>query len=104
MPFFDGNGSSGYLANLTGGSGGELQVVSGSGDATQGNIGAGVINIVPPRGTYPATGGFSALVDEPYYNHQLSLELLLVHAEQPLLGLHVLRRFAQRARLLAIRR
>lgn len=73
VPFFDGNGSSGYLGNLTGGSGGELQVVSGSGDATQGNIGAGVINIVPPRGTYPAHGGFSALVDEPYFNHQLGL-------------------------------
>lgn len=73
VPFFDGNGSSGYLNNLTGGSGGSLQVVSGSGDATQGNIGAGVINIVPPRGTYPATGNFSALVGEPYYQHQLDM-------------------------------
>ncbi len=71
VPFFDGNGSSGFLNNLTGGSGGSLQVVSGSGDATQGNIGAGVINIVPPRGTYPASGLVSALAGEPYFDHQL---------------------------------
>jgi hypothetical protein len=70
VPFFDGNGSSGYLANLTGGSGGSLQVVSGAGDATQGNIGAGVINIIPPRGTYPAKADASLLVGEPYFQHQ----------------------------------
>src|SRR5579883_1207318 len=76
IPFFDGNGAGGafggggYLNNLAGGSGGSLQVVSGSGDATQGNIGAGVINIVPPRGTYPASGLVSAQVEEPYYGHQ----------------------------------
>src|SRR5579872_5809637 len=73
VPFFDGNGSSNYLSNISGGSGGSLQVVSGSGDATQGNIGAGVINIVPPRGTYPASGLLSAQVDEPFYNHQFSI-------------------------------
>src|SRR5579872_2649028 len=73
VPFFDGNGSSDYLSNITGGSGGSLQLVSGSGDATQGNIGAGVINIVPPRGTFPADGLVSAQVEEPFYNHQFSL-------------------------------
>jgi len=76
IPFFDGNGAGGafggggYLNNLAGGSGGSLQVVSGSGDATQGNIGAGVINIVPPRGTYPASGLISAQVGEPYFGHK----------------------------------
>jgi len=76
IPFFDGNGAGGafggggYLNNLAGGSGGSLQVVSGSGDATQGNIGAGVINIVPPRGTYPASGLLAAQVDEPFYGHK----------------------------------
>ncbi|HZT12509.1 MAG TPA: carboxypeptidase-like regulatory domain-containing protein, partial [Candidatus Baltobacteraceae bacterium] len=76
IPFFDGNGGGsaggigGYLNNLAGGSGGSLQVVSGSGDATQGNIGAGVINIVPPRGTYPASGLLNAQVSEPWYGHQ----------------------------------
>ena len=73
VPFFDGNGSSGFINNLAGGTGGSLQVVSGSGDATQGNIGAGVINIVPPRGSYPATGMLSALVEEPYFNHQFDV-------------------------------
>lgn len=72
-PFFDGNQSGGYINNLTGGSGGSLQVVSGAGDATQGNIGAGVINIVPPRGTYPAQATASMLVGEPYFDHQLDL-------------------------------
>src|SRR5579883_918273 len=76
IPFFDGNGAGGafggggYLNNLAGGSGGSLQVVSGSGDATQGNIGAGVINIVPPRGTYPASGMFNAQIDTPWYGHK----------------------------------
>jgi hypothetical protein len=70
VPFFDGNGSSGYLNNIAGGSGGSLQVVSGAGDATQGNIGAGVINIVPPRGTYPANSMMGFQVQSPYYLHQ----------------------------------
>src|SRR5579884_1801721 len=71
--FFDENASQGFLSNITGGSGGSLQVVSGSGDATQGNIGAGVINIVPPRGTYPASGLASASVAEPAFDHGLNL-------------------------------
>src|SRR5579872_2504307 len=76
IPFFDGNGAGGafggggYLNNLAGGSGGSLQVVSGSGDATQGNIGAGVINIVPPRGTYPAAGLLNAEVSSPAFGHK----------------------------------
>ncbi|HEV3155396.1 MAG TPA: carboxypeptidase regulatory-like domain-containing protein [Candidatus Baltobacteraceae bacterium] len=79
IPFFDGNGAGGangtggYLNNIAGGSGGSLQVVSGSGDATQGNIGAGVINIVPPRGTYPASGAINAEVDEPFFKHQFDV-------------------------------
>jgi hypothetical protein len=68
-PYFDenagagqgGNGGGtykpgGYLPGLFGGTGGSVQVVTGSGDATQGNIGAGVINIIPPRGSYPGNG------------------------------------------------
>lgn len=35
---------------------GSLQVVPGAGDATQGNAGSGVINIIPKRGTSPAFG------------------------------------------------
>ena len=33
-----------------------LQVVGGPGDASQGNVGSGVINFTVKRGTYPATG------------------------------------------------
>jgi hypothetical protein len=73
-PFFDENGSNGYIINLSGGVGGSLQVVSGSGDATQGNVGAGVINIVPPRGTYPATGDLAGTVGGPSYKHQLDFD------------------------------
>src|SRR5579872_2991118 len=70
VPFFDGNGASGYLNNIAGGTGGSLQVVSGAGDATQGNIGAGVINIVPPRGSYPAVAMTGFQVQTLYYAHQ----------------------------------
>jgi hypothetical protein len=33
-----------------------MQVVGGAGDASQGNVGSGVINLTVKRGTYPATG------------------------------------------------
>jgi hypothetical protein len=80
QPFFDANGSNGYIINLTGGVGGSLQVVSGSGDATQGNVGAGVINIVPPRGTYPATGDLATNVAGPNYKHQLDADYAIASA------------------------
>lgn len=73
-PFFDENGSQGVLNNLAGGSGGALQLVSGAGDATQGNVGAGIINIVPGRGTYPARGDMSFSVVSPYYNHGFNFD------------------------------
>jgi Carboxypeptidase regulatory-like domain len=66
--FFDENPSQGYL-NGVGGGEGSLQVVSGAGDATQGGIGAGVVNIVPGRGTYPGTGFMSFDVAGPWYDH-----------------------------------
>jgi len=74
-PYYDANGSNGYIINLTGGVGGSLQVVSGSGDATQGNVGAGVINIVPPRGTYPPTGDLAADLAGPQFKHQLDTDI-----------------------------
>ena len=81
-PFFDANGGGGqaggrpggYLNGITGGSGGSVQVVSGGGDATQGNIGAGVINIVPARGTYPGKGDFGVSIESPYYNHSAHVD------------------------------
>jgi hypothetical protein len=41
-----------------------IQVVGGAGDATQGNVGSGVINFTIKRGTYPAFGSFD-LEDVP---------------------------------------
>ena len=69
--FFDENPSQGYL-NGVGGGAGSLQVVSGAGDATQGGIGAGVVNIVPGRGTYPGSGFLSMDVGGPWYDHSLA--------------------------------
>lgn len=66
--FFDENPSQGYL-NGVGGGAGSMQVVSGAGDATQGGIGAGVVNIVPGRGTYPGNGFLSFDVGGPWYDH-----------------------------------
>jgi hypothetical protein len=71
-PFFNENGSQGYLNNISGGSGGSLQVVSGAGDATQGNSGGGTINTVVPRGTYPGSTVLDLEVAAPFYNHTLN--------------------------------
>ncbi|HTW86006.1 MAG TPA: TonB-dependent receptor [Candidatus Sulfotelmatobacter sp.] len=79
-PFFDANGGAGlfrtggYLNGFASGTGGSVQVISGAGDATQGNIGAGVINIIPPRGTYPAGGIASYTFGNPYRNGQYDLD------------------------------
>lgn len=70
---FDENPSQGYLNGVGGGKGG-LQVVSGPGDATQGGIGAGVVNIVPGRGSYPGEGFVSFDVSSPWYNHSLAAQ------------------------------
>ncbi len=69
--FFDENPSQGYL-NGVGGGAGSLQVVSGAGDATQGGIGAGVVNIVPGRGTHPGNGFISFDVGGPWYYHSMA--------------------------------
>ncbi len=71
--FFDENPNQGFL-NGVGAGHGSLQVVSGSGDATQGGIGAGVVNIIPGRGTYPGDGFVSLDVGAPYFDHALALQ------------------------------
>ncbi len=68
-PFFSQNGGLGRFVGL-----GTLQVVEGSGDATQANIGSGVVNLIPKRGTYPATALISLEDGGPNYNHQTSIE------------------------------
>jgi len=71
-PFFNENGSQGFLNNLAGGTGGSIQVVSGAGDATQGNEGGGTINTVAPRGAYPGQATLDLEVAAPWYNHTLN--------------------------------
>ncbi len=68
-PFFSSNASSDRLNGL-----GTLQVVEGAGDATQGNIGSGVVNIIPKRGTYPGNGLFDLELGTPHFDHQLGIE------------------------------
>lgn len=68
-PFFSTSASNGKFNGL-----GALQVVEGAGDATQGNIGGGVVNIIPKRGTLPAFGLLDFETSGPNFNHQLSFE------------------------------
>ena len=69
--FFDENPSQSYL-NGVGDGKGSLQVVSGAGDATQGGIGAGVVNVVPGRGSFPGSGFLSFDVSSPWYDHSMA--------------------------------
>jgi hypothetical protein len=66
--FFDENPSQSYLNGIGGGTG-AVQVVSGAGDATQGGIGAGVVNVIPGRGSFPGAGFISLDVSSPWYEH-----------------------------------
>lgn len=68
-PFLTGNASNGRINGL-----GSAQVIEGAGDATQGNIGSGVIDIVPKRGTYPGTGLIDLEVGGPNFDHQFSVD------------------------------
>lgn len=68
-PFFNGNGSSGAFNGV-----GSVQVVSGPGDATQGNVGSGVVNTITKRGTYPGFGLLDAEIGAPDYFHQASAQ------------------------------
>jgi len=53
---------------------GTVQVVPGAGDPSQGNAGAGVVNMVVRRGTYPASGLFDIEADAKPFQHQLNLQ------------------------------
>jgi hypothetical protein len=68
-PFFSGNASQGRFAGL-----GSLQVVEGAGDATQGDVGRGVINIIPKRGTNPAFGTLDLEDGFPNKDQQAGIE------------------------------
>ncbi len=68
-PFLSQNAGNNRLNGL-----GSLQVVEGAGDATQGNVGSGVVNIIPKRGTYPGTGLLDFEIGGPSYAHQIAAE------------------------------
>ncbi|MHB8146750.1 MAG: carboxypeptidase regulatory-like domain-containing protein, partial [Vulcanimicrobiaceae bacterium] len=73
-PFFNENGSQGFVNGINGGTGGGIQIVPGAGDATQGDIGAGTINTVVPRGTFPGSGDIDAEAGGPYFSHSLNFD------------------------------
>jgi hypothetical protein len=68
-PFFAMNGSTGRFNGI-----GSVQVVEGAGDATQGNIGGGVVNLIPKRGTVPPFGFVDGEVGGPNFFHQFAME------------------------------
>lgn len=53
---------------------GSLQLTPGAGDATSGNTGTGIINLIAKRGSYPAFGTFDAEVGGGEYAHQFAFE------------------------------
>ncbi|MBC5799002.1 MAG: TonB-dependent receptor [Candidatus Eremiobacteraeota bacterium] len=68
-PFFSTNGSSNRFSGLS-----QVQVVEGAGDATQGNVGGGVVNLIPKRGTFPPFGVLDAEIGTPGQYSQGALE------------------------------
>jgi hypothetical protein len=51
-----------------------VQVVPGAGDPSQGNAGAGVVNMIVKRGRYPPSGMFGAEMENFPFRHQLNFE------------------------------
>ncbi len=83
-PFLANNGSgestgSGLFNGI-----GNVQVVEGAGDATQGNVGSGVINLIPKRGANPAFGYVDAEFGGPNSFHQLAFEYGFANANDSL--------------------
>ncbi len=68
-PFLYGNGSFNRVNGV-----GTIQVVEGAGDATQGDVGSGVINVIPKRGEYPGTGQLDFEAGGPNFSHQFAAD------------------------------
>ena len=64
-PYVNGNGSYGLMNGV-----GNVQVVEGAADATQAGVGAGVINVVPTRGSGPGTATVDLETGGPNRNNQ----------------------------------
>jgi hypothetical protein len=73
-PFLGTNGS-GVMNSMTSAlfSGlSNVQVIEGAGDATNGNVGAGIINAIPARGSYPGTVNLDIEAGAPNFFHQFA--------------------------------
>jgi hypothetical protein len=68
-PFFAENAGNNLFNGI-----GSLQVVEGAGDATQSDVGSGVFNLIPKRGTYPGFGYVDAEIGSPNLRNQLAGE------------------------------
>ncbi len=53
---------------------GSLQLTPGAGDASSGNTGTGIINLIAKRGTYPAFGSLDLEAGGNGFSHQLGFE------------------------------
>jgi hypothetical protein len=68
-PFFSQNAGNNRFNGI-----GSLNVVEGAGDATQSQVGGGVFNLIPKRGTYPGFGYLDLEVGGPNYRNQYGFE------------------------------
>jgi hypothetical protein len=68
-PFLGSNASGGLFSGL-----GSVQVVAGVGDASQGGLGSGVINVIPKRGTYPGTGDITLGAGGPNFDNTAGID------------------------------
>jgi hypothetical protein len=68
-PFFSQNAGNNRFNGI-----GSLNVVEGAGDATQSQVGGGVFNLIPKRGTYPGFGYADIEVGGPNYRNQYGFE------------------------------
>ena len=66
-PGFDGSANNAFFNGIS-----RVQVVPGAGDPSQGDAGAGVVNLVVQRGTYPGTGTLDGELLTRPFDHQLN--------------------------------
>jgi hypothetical protein len=68
-PGFNQNGNNYFFNGIS-----STQIVPGAGDPSQGDSGAGAVNLVVRRGTYPGTGQVDAELLSRPFDHQFNLE------------------------------
>jgi hypothetical protein len=68
-PGFNQNGNNYFFNGIS-----SAQIVPGAGDPSQGDAGAGAVNLVVKRGTYPASGTIDAELLSRPFDHQFNLQ------------------------------